>query len=79
MTLDSESNLTSEIMNLISRHIGIGRVEEIRLQINEKIDSIASQLLFDADKKGYDIKRVADIDEITLAPKYYFVITKRKH
>ena len=75
--LESESKLTGEIINLISRQIAEGRVEEVRLKINSNIDSITSQLLFDADKRGYDVKRVADIDD-NLISKYYLVITKRK-
>ena len=75
--LESELKITEEVMDLVSKQITEGYAEEVRLSINRNIDSVTPMLLRFLDKEGYNVKRVADMDD-NLRPKYYLVITKKR-
>jgi hypothetical protein len=74
--LESELSFTDKIINLVYENLTNGCAAEVRLQRDEKIDSITDGLLLGLDKKGCTVKPVMDMNS-NRVPSYYLAITKR--
>lgn len=76
--LELELSLTHKIIGFVDTEmLSYSRAEEIRLQISKKVNLISSHLLHKLNVLGYDVKRVADVNN-NLKPRYYFSITRKK-